>query len=161
VTAPVTIGYLADHPDDVLAVAAWLHDEWGWLTPGSTLAARLAKLRGHCNRDRLPIALVAHAAAGEGNELLGTASLRAADMDSRPALTPWLAWVYVTPQARGRGVGAALVRAIETLAGAREFTRLYLYTPDKQAFYAKLGWAEREWTHYRERLVVVMERTLP
>jgi predicted N-acetyltransferase YhbS len=49
---------------------------------------------------------------------VGTASLIANDLPSRPDLTPWLASVLVRPQFRGRGYSAPLVKHVEGAAAA-------------------------------------------
>jgi predicted N-acetyltransferase YhbS len=110
----IETSYLADRPECIAELAPWLHAEWGWFTPGSTLESRVAKLREHLNRDELPLAVVAHA----NEELLGTAALRAQDMDTRAELTPWLASVYVTPSARRQGVGAMLMAVMRKVLDA-------------------------------------------
>jgi N-acetylglutamate synthase-like GNAT family acetyltransferase len=152
----VEISFLADHPDHVTELGSWLHAEWGWFTPGSTLESRLAKLRDHLNRDELPLAVIAHA----NGVLLGTAALRARDMDTRAELTPWLASVYVTPAARERGVGARLVARIEAEARRLGFRIIHLVTFDKASYYAKRGWQELERAEYRDEPVVVMSKAL-
>jgi len=153
---PVDISYLADRPEYVDVLVGWLHAEWGWFTPGSTLESRRAKLVQHLNRDRLPLALVAH----ERGQPLGTASLRAHDMDTRPELTPWLGAVYVAPEARRRGIGAQLVAAVEAEARRLGFGRMYLFTFDMAGYYARRAWVELERTHYRGEPVVVMWKPL-
>jgi hypothetical protein len=45
----------------------------------------------------------------EGEAFLGTASVIASDLAERPQPTPWVAAVWVDPQARQRDAGAALV----------------------------------------------------
>jgi GNAT superfamily N-acetyltransferase len=150
------ISYLSDHPEYISVLAPWLHAEWGWFTTGSTLESRRASLDQHLNRDRLPIAVVAH----DRGRPLGTASLRVHDMDTRPDLTPWLASVYVAPEARTQGIGAGLVTAIETLAEQLGFEQLHLVTFDKSAYYAKRGWLELERTLYRDEPVVLMRKSL-
>jgi N-acetylglutamate synthase-like GNAT family acetyltransferase len=150
------IAYLADYPDDMDAIAPWLHAEWGWFTPGSTLGDRRAKLRCHFNRDALPLALVAR----EEGRPVGTAALRVHDMDTRPNLTPWLASVYVHPSRRGRGLGTQLVARIEAEAVRLDFDRLYLVTFDQSPFYAARGWTLHECTSYRTEPAVVMQRQL-
>ena len=152
----VEISFLADRPECIPELAPWLHAEWGWFTPESVLSDRVAKLREHLNRDQLPLALVAHA----NGVLLGTAALRALDMDTRVELTPWLAAVYVTPPARGRGVGARLVARIEAEARRLGFRIVHLVTFDKARYYAKRGWEELERTSYRDEPVVVMRKAL-
>jgi N-acetylglutamate synthase-like GNAT family acetyltransferase len=52
--------------------------------------------------------------------------------------------LYVAPEARTLGVGTRLVEAVETEAGRLGFGRLYLFTFDKAAYYARRGWTELE-----------------
>ena len=49
----------------------------------------------------------------------------------------------VAPDAQGRGVGLALVAAIERLAAARGFTTLFAVS-NSAAFFQKLGYEERD-----------------
>ena len=63
------------------------------------------RLRENLNAAPIPLALVAH----QGSAFLGTASVIASDLAERPQLTPWIAAVWVDPQARQHGIGAALV----------------------------------------------------
>jgi len=87
------------------------------------------------NRERLPIAWVAHA----NGQLLGTGALRVHDLEGREDLTPWLGGVFVGPPFRRQGIGAALCAAAE--ARSRAIHTLYLFTLDKQAWYSRLGWS--------------------
>jgi N-acetylglutamate synthase-like GNAT family acetyltransferase len=82
--------------------------------------------------------------------------LVAHDMDTRMELSPWLAGVFVTPEHRGRGVGAAMVRRVIDDATALGVRRLYLYTPSTEHFYSRLGWSLIEHTTYRGANVSVM-----
>src|SRR5438876_5575688 len=88
------------------------------------------------NRDKLPIAWVAHA----NGQLLGTAALRLHDLEGREDLTPWLGGVFVGSHFRRQGIGAALCAAVEDEARSRAIHTLYLFTLDKQAWYSRLGW---------------------
>jgi GNAT superfamily N-acetyltransferase len=130
-----TVSYLADHPQYVTQLAPWLHAEWGWFTPGSTLEDRIAKLHAHRNRDELPLAVVAELQGG-------------------------LASVYVAPWARRAGVGTRLVVRIEAEARRLGFAVLHLVTFDQAAFYARRGWHAIECVTYRGELVTVMRRPL-
>jgi GNAT superfamily N-acetyltransferase len=75
-----------------------------------------------------------------GDELAGSVLLVRDELDARHDVCPWLAGLVVAPQARQRGIGSALVKAIETHAGAHGIERLYLYTWEARRFYALLGW---------------------
>jgi GNAT superfamily N-acetyltransferase len=61
---------------------------------------------------------------------VATASFVAADLASRPDLTPWLASVFVDLPYRGRGHAALLVRRVEDAARAAKTETLWRYTPD-------------------------------
>ena len=100
------IGYLADHQDFIPTLAQWHHCEWAYLRPGDSLEARTARLRGSCGHREIPTVIVSFT----GGTLLGSAMLVAHDMDTRMELSPWLAGVFVAPDNRRHGIGAALVR---------------------------------------------------
>lgn len=146
--------YLADCPEHVPTLAAWFLDEWGFFVPNATVETFASRLQQHLNRERLPIAFVAR----DGDQLLGSASLREHDMDTRRELTPWLGGVFVAPPYRNRGVGSQLVRLVETRARELAFTTLYLFTFDKEAFYAHRGWQVLDRTSYRGHAVTVMTK---
>lgn len=131
------ISYLADHPEFIETLAPWLVAHWRPIVAQETLESRITKFQTHLNRDVLPIAWVAHT----GSQVFGTAALRVHDLPGREDLTPWLGGVYVAPQFRGRGIGAALCAAVEKKATTLfETPLLYLFTLDKQAWYRGLGW---------------------
>ena len=130
------ISHLADRPELAEGLIPGLLAHWRHVAPEQTWQSRAEKFRAHLNRDVLPIAWVAHA----GGDVLGTAALRTHDLDGREDLAPWLGGVYVLPGFRRRGIASALCRTVEDKARALGFARLYLFTPDQQALYARLGW---------------------
>lgn len=142
---------LADHPEYVETVARWQWDEWG-TDPDDSLAARVADLRDQTDPDRIPTTYLAL----DGGAALGSASLVEDDMSTHRELSPWLASVYVAPAARGRGVASALVWRVVAQAAAMGVARLYLYTPDAQGLYAKLGWRVIATEHFEGHLVTIM-----
>ena len=146
------IEYLADRPAFVPTLARWHYSEWAYLRPGDSVEARVARLQGWCGRGKIPLTFV----AVSGGELLGSASLVEHDMDNRPELSPWLAGVFVRPERRRQGIGAALVRRIMDEATLLQVSTLYLYTVESTAFYANLGWSLLENTAYRRREVSIM-----
>jgi GNAT superfamily N-acetyltransferase len=109
----------------------------------------------HLNRDRIPLTLLALVES----QPVGTASIFLHDMDTRMDLTPWLAAVYVLPEFRGQGIGSQLVRAIEDVATRLQLERLYLFTPDREDFYARLGWSVLETAEYRQHSNVIMTKS--
>lgn len=103
--------------------------------------------------DLLPSMFVA---IDDTGELGGSAALVAHDMDTRADLGPWLAAVYVAPGFRRRGIGSQLVRHIMTFAHQHKLLPAYLFTPDQQALYERLGWQTLAVEPYHNHQVTVM-----
>ena len=145
---------LNNDPRDLEIVAAWLFGEWGHLEAGRSLEETLERLRQRADRTKPPLTLVAMA----NDRPVGTASLTPWDMRTRPDLSPWLSSVFVDPESRGYGVGSRLVNAIEETARDLAIPTLYLFTPDRENFYRRLGWETMEWCEYRGEKVVLMRK---
>jgi GNAT superfamily N-acetyltransferase len=111
----VQISYLIEHPEYIPQLAQWLFQQWDVILGEGSPEARIKKLKTHMNRDKLPIAWVAHA----NGQLLGTAALRVHDLEGREDLTPWLGGVFVSSHFRRQGIGAALCDAVENGAQSR------------------------------------------
>jgi N-acetylglutamate synthase-like GNAT family acetyltransferase len=152
----MNIAYLTDHKEVIPILAQWFYKEWAYLHPERTLADVERLIRERANIDRIPVALVAF----EGQELLGTVCLKVHDMDTRLDLTPWLAGLYVSAPRRRQGIGSTLVSAIEKKAYELGIERLYLYTPESEAFYSKLGWQLKERTKYHGYSVTLMQKQI-
>jgi N-acetylglutamate synthase-like GNAT family acetyltransferase len=150
------ITYLANYHQHVTTVAGWIMAEWGHASPGTTLEGLEEKFRSHLNRNAIPLTLLAM----DDDRPLGTASLVFYDMKDRQELSPWLAAVYVLPEQHGKGIGARLVKTIELLAANLEVEKLYLFTPDRESFYAHMGWTVFERTSYHEKDVVIIVKEL-
>jgi N-acetylglutamate synthase-like GNAT family acetyltransferase len=132
----MTISDLRQRPDFFDAVADRIWRAW-WKTAGHPLDYISGRLRENLNAEPIPFALVAHA----GDEFLGTASVIVSDLAERPHFSPWVAAVWVDPQARQRGVGAALVSRAAHDCFALGVSRAYLCArPQRSGFYEKLGW---------------------
>jgi predicted N-acetyltransferase YhbS len=146
------IDYLADHMEAVPLLADWHHHEW----KESTLESTTAELRSHSGRRQIPTTFVA---IDEGR-VVGSTSLLVADLVGWEHLTPWVASVFVAPDCRGQGIGAALIaRAVEEarLLGIPE---VYLFTASKQTYYSRLGWLPLAQAQYRDKEIVIMRRAL-
>ncbi|MEQ6890270.1 GNAT family N-acetyltransferase [Halomonas sp. CS7] len=144
------------HSPHVATLAGWAHAEWGHLHPERDPAAAIATFRDDCGPAGVPSVFATLA----GERPVGMASLVVDDMSDRPELSPWLASVFVLPEWRGRGLASWLVRRVEEEARAHGVARFYLYTPDQQALYRRLGWRDREARHYRDEAVTIMQRDL-
>lgn len=117
----------------------------GYPAESAAVAARLEALLGS-GRDAV---LVAEDGAA-GGALLGVLALHWGVMLHQPAPVARIGSLVVAEAARGRGVGAALVRAAEALARAEGCAVLELTTGkgrrEAHAFYAAQGF---EWTALR------------
>jgi GNAT superfamily N-acetyltransferase len=76
-------------------------------------------------------------------------------MAERPQYTPWVAAVWVEPEARGAGLGSALVRHTAEAIFRAGFRRAYLSAaPHRRSFYEGLAWTVLEEDIGKERLTV-------
>ena len=127
---------LRRRPDLAATVADRVWQAW-WKPKGRPLSVVDDLVAENLGIGPIPSALVAH----RGGEFLGTASVIACDLDTRPRYTPWIAAVWVEPSQRRRGVGGALVRAAADLVHALGRDRAYLCAmPENHAFYVRQGW---------------------
>jgi predicted N-acetyltransferase YhbS len=129
---------LKQQPQHIPAIAAWHFAEWAHLNPGRTQLWLEQHMQCYLADAFIPSMFIA--LDDESQRVLGTSSLIAHDLAERPDLTPWLANVYVDASQRGKGLGRQLVVHAMQQAKQAEINTLYLFTPDQQAFYARLGW---------------------
>jgi GNAT superfamily N-acetyltransferase len=71
---------------------------------------------------------------------VGTCLLVRHELEPAHDLTPWLAGLVVDRNHRNKGIGRALVAAVEAHAASIGVERLYLYTWEARDFYTGLGW---------------------
>jgi GNAT superfamily N-acetyltransferase len=153
----VVIGDLGDHRSRLPALARWHYDHWGPLTGADSFDGYVALLTQAAASRTVPSVLIAIAK----DELLGSANLVACDLPPRPELTPWLAQLFVAPERRRDGVGAALVRAVLERARQCGHARVYLYTSGTlPEYYRRLGWRVIERLPYLELERTVMDHDL-
>jgi GNAT superfamily N-acetyltransferase len=135
----VRIEYLCRHPHLAPELAAAHAGAFGSLLPDWSHSDALAELRGHTREREIPTTLVALSA--DARHWLGSVSLLHEDDARIRQYSPWLASLYVCPEARGRGLGQALVTRCVADARALGVARLYLYCErGLVAFYSRLGW---------------------
>jgi GNAT superfamily N-acetyltransferase len=107
----------------------------------------------HATRRTLPTTLV----LVDAIRVLGSVSLVLEDApEFADEGSPWLASLYVRPDARRRGHGARLVRAAVAHAAALGIDDLYLFTPDHRGFYEQLGWTSMARTALKGKPVDLM-----
>ena len=146
------IEYLGDNAALIPTLAQWHYEQWRYLNPNKTIERYISQLYSHLDKKRIPTTFVALT----GGIVMGSSSLVSCDMDTHRNLSPWLSSLYVSPLFRGRGVGSALVHRIIKEAEALEVATLYVFTPDREGFYTRLGWSAVERTEYRGYEVSIM-----
>ncbi len=151
----MTADFLVRHPDHADTVADWIFDAWGDGTPEGRARAH-ARVQERLRDDAVPLTLVAL----DGEVPLGTVSLFTNDLAGWEHLTPWLAALYVTPEARGRGVGTRLIRAVLEVARDLGYETVYLQAQDARDFYAEAGWRAIDSLDTERGRTVVMEYDL-
>ena len=147
----VDIVNITSVPDAIDLLAEWHHEEWSYLNPSLSLAQRKGKMKNYFSAQFIPSAFIA-----KHTQILGSAAIVECDMDTHKYFTPWLASVFVTPAKRRQGIGSALVRHVMREANKHGVEKLYLFTPDQQKFYQKLGWTHLFRENYRGNEVHIM-----
>ena len=150
----IEIVALFDRPEFIPLVAEWNWAEWRDLLPCASCEAFADDLRAKTRRDGIPITFLAL----EDGQPIATSSLLPDDLEIRPELTPWLASLYVVPEKRGRGLGEMMVKHAVGAARGFGIGTLYLYTPDHEAFYRRLGWEFLEATEFRGHAITIMRQ---
>lgn len=146
------IELLADHQHFIPEVAKVLFHEFGYLIPQRTLKDFEERTLNHCNKKSLPITFIAL----ENGKLIGTFSLRAYDMETHKHFSPWIGSVVVHPSRRREGIGSALVQKAKAICKEQGHKTLFLFTPNKQAWYRKLGWEVVEETTFYYHSATIM-----
>lgn len=95
-----------------------------------------------------------------GDAPVGTCLLVRHELEPTHDLTPWLAGLVVDSNHRNKGIGGALVAAIEAHAASIGVERLYLYTWEARDFYAGLGWVVVELFEQDGHPMLLMAREL-
>lgn len=90
------------------------------------------------------------------NVFAGTVSLRETDIDSYTKVSPWLRSVVIVPEFRNQGIGSWMVQEVMQFAAKLRIGDWYLYTPNKENFYANLGWRTIDKTCHQNVPGVIM-----
>lgn len=147
---------LREQPHHLATVAGWIHRQW-WLETDSPVEAIEQWLRTHLGESGFPATLI----AVEDNQVIGSVTLHESEAEDRPAYRPYLGAVFVKPDARGRGLARALVRAIEAHANELGHAAIYLNAADATAgLYEKLGWEIVERGYGPKRLNIMRRQLL-
>lgn len=148
----LTLEYLAQRPQFIPRLAAWHVREWQHLLPAWSVAEASAELATHTGRRVAPTTVIALI----DDELAGSASLLLEDMPGTESRSPWLGSVYVAPEHRGHGTGAALVDRVVADATALGYSRIHLLTTEAEGWYLPKGWRTLERRLYAGHPAVIM-----
>jgi predicted N-acetyltransferase YhbS len=147
---------LREQPHHLSTVAGWIHRQW-WSTTDTPLEAIEQWLRTHLGENGFPVTFI----AVMDGEIFGSVCLHETEAEDRPAYRPYLGAVFVKPDARGRGLAAALVRAVEARACELGHAAIYLNAADATAgLYEKLGWEIVERAYGPKRLNIMRQEHL-
>ena len=147
---------IGECPEVISTICRWHHEEWAYLNPGRPFSNRLDEMQEHLEGKAVPNTYVAF----EDGVPVGSASVLENDMPDSPeksALTPWLASVYVLADHRHKKIGRMLVQKIMDHVAAAGIERFYLYTPDREHFYLKMGWQTIEKMKYHGADITLMQ----
>ncbi len=133
----IHIVHLFEVPELAPTLERWFIEEWTpWYGPDGPGDAE-SDLSACRSRDELPICLVA---LNVDVEVLGTAALKSESVGSELGVGPWLAAVLVGKGHQGKGVGTALVAAIEEEAARLGFNSIYTSTDTAEGILERRGW---------------------
>jgi GNAT superfamily N-acetyltransferase len=135
-----TVALLADRPELVRGLAELRWREWGPEPERPELADWVAVTEREAGRGPgLPVTFVAVDGTGS---VLGGVGLAPFDPPGRREVSPWIVGTIVHPESRGRGIGQALMAALERWARATAIPRLWVATGGRAvAFYERCGMA--------------------
>ena len=132
---------LAEHPHHWQTAAEWSFAAWHHEFPTDTVQTYLDQYSLAASKPEKLIEIFA--AIDSDDNLLGVATLVDDDeLPDAPEPGPWLAAVFVAPDARKFGVGSALVERVVSQTRELNYSTLYLYTEHAQAWYRDKGWTK-------------------
>lgn len=129
------LDWLENHMDHCNTMAKWVHQHFSYEFEPQSLEDWQREFADgqRTGRWKCLIAL-------DQGQLLGGAALATDDLAERHDLGPWLACVFIAPEARERGLAGQLIEGICKHAKDTGVTTLYLHTHDQSAYYAKRNW---------------------
>jgi GNAT superfamily N-acetyltransferase len=94
------------------------------------------------------------------NELCGVAALKSESITTHSHLGPWAAAGLVSPVYRRRGIGSALVRALEETARSLGYTQIYCGTRSANRILERRDWQFMEQVTYNGEEVSIYQKAL-
>lgn len=115
-------------------VCAWQYGWWGeefGMTPAQVTLYMSHSICAH----RVPYTYLEYLA----NTLIGYYQVIPNDLFTRPDLTPWFGFAFITPEYRGHGYFRQLMHAVPQHAAEHGLSQLYLHSRH-EGLYEKFGW---------------------
>jgi N-acetylglutamate synthase-like GNAT family acetyltransferase len=150
------IDYLANQVGYIEELAKIQYAEWSHLNPNESLEGRIKRIHSYCNKDRVPCMFVSF----DNGNLIGSAGLVINDMSTHTEYSPWLASVIVKPEYRRKGYATEMIKRVELEAKKLNHKTIFLYTPDAEKLYEKLGWQIIRQTTYMNEKVTLMVKNI-
>jgi GNAT superfamily N-acetyltransferase len=152
----VDIRPLAELRHLVPTLAAWFEAEWpAYYGPDGRGDAR-ADLLAYADTGGAPFGLVALRSL----EPCGFVALKREAFPSHPHLSPWVGAACVPPSLRRRGIGRALLQALEQHAQAFGYARIHCATATAESLLQRCGWSLLARVAHEGQTVGIYERAL-
>jgi len=152
----VAIEHLANRQDLLPTIQEWFESEWPmYYGPGGRGSAQ-RDLLAYSNLASLPLGLVAFL----GGQACGFAALKSEPFPSHPHLMPWAGAAFVRPSLRRRGIGHALLLALEAEARSLGYSRIYCATATAVSLLQHCGWQVLDCVMHESHEVIVFEKLL-
>jgi GNAT superfamily N-acetyltransferase len=132
----VLVEPLALHPGTLPELCRLFEAEWpSWYGPGGPGNAA-DDLSAYSSSTGLPFGVVAL----QGGDVCGVAALKAESIPSHRHLSPWAAAGFVKASLRGRGIGTALLVALEEQARIQGYCAIHCATATSESLLQRRGY---------------------
>jgi GNAT superfamily N-acetyltransferase len=150
----VQIEPLSSRPELGSTVQRWFMQEWPSYYDSNGRAA--LDVLAYSRAEGVPRGFVAIVNGMPG----GFAALKAESFPSHPHLGPWAGAAYVAPEFRRRGIGAALLAAVEAEAAIQGHGLVYCATGTSASLLQRAGWKLLEQVAHEGHKLGVYEKAL-
>jgi GNAT superfamily N-acetyltransferase len=144
---------LARHPALIDLIAATLHASWGGLPPWVERGRIRERLVAGASNAAFPHTLLA---ITEDGQLAGTGSAKLFELPTHSEKVHWIGEIFVLPEHRGNGLGSRITNSLSSYAFSNGVSQLFLYTPDQQSLYARMGWKQVSQERIHNEVVSIM-----
>jgi hemoglobin len=148
------LGTLFNNRDKIPTIANWFVSEWPEYFADHDVEAYL---EAQANAETLPMALVMF----DGDELVGTVTIKRESIEAFADRSPWIAKLYVPVEHRGRGIGQLLVTAASRVAFGSGAESVFAGVSEAGQLFDGLGWQSIGEADQNGQMVTVYELERP